>query len=179
MNKSARKKYVVDTNVPVTANSITQVDADTDVPVCCRMQCLKWTKLATQERIVIDSIGKVMKEYRRYLSPSGEPGVGDHFMRWVCDNLGNSAKVCSVPLTKKDSSYQEFPHSPALAGFDNDDHKFIALANACNKTPVILQATDGEWWKYKSAFERAGIKVYFLCPDFAKEKCAKKYPNSA
>ncbi|MGR3913342.1 MAG: hypothetical protein OD918_02255 [Gammaproteobacteria bacterium] len=178
--KNVRKKYVVDTNVPMTANLELKLEERPDIPKACRVQCSEAVeKIISGECVVIDDDGEVLCEYGRNLSRDpAEPGIGHFFMQWVSDHQGDSSKVCRVPLTPNNQSYLEFPHSPGLAGFHKKDHKFIALANACNKTPVILQATDSKWWKYKSAFKQIGIKVCFLCPGFVKKTYTKKNPNN-
>jgi len=178
--RQSRKKYVVDTNVPKVANLAMNPAAESEFPKDCQMKCLESIVQVIKEGcVVIDNGGEVLCEYGRNLSRSGEPGIGDRFMRLVSHGQGDPSKVCSVPLTPKNSSYHEFPRSPEFAGFDNDDHKFIALANACNKTPVILQATDSEWWKYKKAFRQAGITVCFLCPGFVKKTHDRKHPENS
>lgn len=179
--KKSHKKYVVDTNVPLVANLLVRPAAQPEFPEDCQMKCADLITQIIREGtceegcVVIDAANKVLGEYGNKLSQDRrEPGIGNKFLHWVSDHQYDQNKVCRVPLTKNNSSYQEFPHGPALAGFHKKDHKFVALANACNKTPVILQSTDRKWWKYKTALEQSGIKVRFLCPEFAKEKRAKK-----
>ena len=172
--KNSRKKYVVDTNVPMTAN---MAGTRGDDPAGCTYKCAESiAKIKKEGVVILDDGDDVLSEYLKKLDPySGQEGIGHEFVKWVHDHKYDSDKVCIVPLKPKQRSYHEYPNDSNLAKFDEDDHKFIALANACNKTPVILQATDGEWWKYKDAFKQAGIKICFLCPDVIEENYKQKY----
>jgi hypothetical protein len=55
------------------------------------------------------------------LSMRGQPGIGDHFMKWVHDNRFCLPEGNRVPITKEGDSYKEFPESGDLADFDPPD----------------------------------------------------------
>ena len=79
-----------------------------------------------------------------------------------------------MSITPSHDSYDEFPGYEGLRGFDADDRKFIAVANAHEKRPAVLQATDSEWWGYRDALRHVGVRVEFLCPDFVRTKHREK-----
>lgn len=166
---------VVDTNVPVTANLSLNRDADSNVPEGCILACVNAIKHVTENlALVLDEGDEILGEYRKHLSMSGQPGVGDVFMKWVWTHRWSLSRKNRVKITKKNSSYEEFPTHPDLENFDPSDRKFVAVANAHPDKPPILQATDSKWWGWKDALAEKGIKVYFLCEDYVRAKYAEK-----
>jgi len=127
--------------------------------------------------LVLDAGGEIFGEYLRNLSKSGQPGIGNKFMKWVHDNQYKLPECNRVAITKKGVSYAEFPDHNDLIKFDNSDRKFIAVSNAHPDKPSILQATDSKWWGWKDALAEVGITVNFLCPDYVKAKCMNKIGN--
>ncbi len=170
---SLPQKCLVDTNVAKTANLATQ--PETGVPLDCIAKCVEAIEHVTQNRgLVMDANDEIFNEYRQQLSMSGQPGVGDAFMKWVHDNRWSLPEVDRIQITPQGDSYVEFPEHEDLVDFDLSDRKFVAVANAHPNKPPILQATDSKWWSWKDALAQVGIQVNFLCPEYAKAKCAKK-----
>jgi len=168
-------KCLVDTNVPKTANLSTNPAEIPSELTNCVWNCVEAIEhVVNKGGLVIDSGDEIFSEYRQNLSLSGQPGIGDRFMKWVHDYQWNPAKVNRVSITKNNESYDEFPHHAMLAGFDQSDKKFIAVANAHSEKPPILQATDSKWWGWKDVFTKIGITVNFLCPDYTREKYEDK-----
>ena len=171
MSPARRRAQVVDTNVIVVSNR-----RQGESRVCannCAQALLKITKTGT---LVLDDLGIILEEYRRYCSFSGQPGVGDYFFRWIHDNLGQAARIQRVTITPKPpADYHEFPEHDDLANFDNSDRKFIAVANAHEDKPPVLQALDTKWWGWKDALAQCGINIEFLC----REEIEKAYRRKA
>lgn len=161
---SLPKKFLVDTNVPKTANLATQPEANPEIPAQCILACIETIEHVIQTRgLVLDANEEIFTEYRQQLSLKGQPGVGDRFMKWVHDHRW------SLP-----ESYREFPDHEGLVQFDRSDRKFVAVAHAHLAKPPIFQATDSKWWSWQAALAEVGIAVNFLCPDYAEAKCAQK-----
>jgi hypothetical protein len=172
---SLPKKCLVDTNVPKTANLATQPDPQSDVTDTCVLACIEAIKHVVKKRgLVIDAGDEIFDEYRKQLSMKGQPGVGDHFMKWVHDNRWSLPSSYRVNITQNGSSYHEFPEHDGLDDFDNSDRKFVAVANAHREKPPILQATDSKWWGWKEALAEVGINVYFVCQDYVEKKFKEK-----
>ena len=153
--------WVVDTNVAVVANGKHPAAS----PECVRA-CVHRLEQVRQSRVVIDDNWRILREYRSNLSESGQPGVGDRFLKWLLQNHANRQRCVKVTLTPNDEAaqiYAEFPASPALAGFDPSDRKFVAVSNGHRAKPPILQAVDSKWRGFESALAAAGIHVEFLC----------------
>lgn len=169
------EKCLVDTNVPKTANLAIQPDTGSDVPGELILACINAIRHVTGNRgLVLDAGDEIFNEYRQQLSMSGQPGVGDRFMKWVHDNRWSLHDSHRVKITRSNDSYEEFPTHTGLREFDRSDRKFVAVANAHPDKPPILQATDSKWWGWKDALAEVEITVQFLCPDYVETKFAKK-----
>ncbi len=169
------KKCVVDTNVPKTANLALDPGPIPQELTGCVLACIDAIEyVTTKGNLVLDANDEIFDEYRQQLSMSGQPGVGDRFMKWVHDHRWQLPDQDRVAITPRGSSYVEFPDHDDLANFDNSDRKFVAVANAHPEKPPIMQAVDSKWWGWKRALAEAGIAVHFLCPEYAKAKYAEK-----
>ena len=157
---------VVDTNVLIAANGRDCPQATPE----CRLVCAHQLQSIQQKDIlVIDNAWQIIKEYTQKVNQSGQPGVGDAFLRWVLTNHRNPARCHQVSITPTtEGSYEEFPVSPDLKGFDPSDHKFVATALTHPDTPPILNAVDSDWQQFEKALSAAGVTVQQLCPDTLK-----------
>ena len=158
---------VIDTNVGVVANGKHE-----PAELNCIAACVEALKKARKQVVVVDEDFHIFEEYRRHLSPSGQPGAGDAFFKWLWNNQGNlncCLKVKIVAKTGMNENFVEFPDNPDLSGFDPSDRKFVAVAVASEQNPPILNASDTDWWQYRKALDRNGIKVVFLCPELMKK----------
>jgi hypothetical protein len=174
-NEMTSSPVIIDTNVPKTANLAVDPMSIPEDLIICAQQCVNSIMEVIEKRnIVLDDGDEIFDEYRSELSMSGQPGVGDEFLKWLHYNRYSFPDSNRVAITPNDDSYDEFPDHPGLADFDISDRKFIAVANAHPKKPAIVEATDSKWWGWKDALEESGIKVAFLCPDFVKAKYKKK-----
>lgn len=154
--------YIVDTNVAVVANS-----RDDEYPVECQISCIEYIQTicgTTKHRIVLDDIGDILEEYRKHLSASGQPGVGDLFYRHLINFRGNHKRVVEVTLPKCTTTgeYVDFPDHVDLSGFDLADRKFVAAARVSKGK--ILNAVDSDYSECKAAFNAVSIKIIELCP---------------
>lgn len=158
---------VVDTNVPIVANyAINSQGKPEDLDDTCVSECIRAIEhVRNQKNLVIDNGDEILSEYRNNLS-SERQGIGNSFLKWVFDHQYTLPQANRVSITRDGDIYTEFPENPALADFDQDDRKFVAVANAHEEAPSILQATDREWWGYRDALQNEGINVHFLCPEY-------------
>ncbi len=159
-----RAAIVMDTNVAVVANGRTPQAGDRCVGTCIE------TLLTMRERhrVLLDELGLILSEYRHYLSPSGQPGPGDAFFKWLWDNQANPEHCRQVLITQTvddHRNFEEFPDDPDLADFDPSDRKFVAVALASEEQPPILNAADTDWWEHREALNRHGVDIRFLCPE--------------
>jgi hypothetical protein len=162
---------VVDTNVPLVANRKSDV-SENGVLVCIK----QLEQIIENGCIAIDDKWLILKEYMNKLSPSGQPGIGDAFLKWVLTNKSNP-KLChcvSISYKNENSDFEEFPTHDGLAGFDISDKKFVAVSVAHIKHPPILQASDCKWWGWKDFLKECGVEVIFLCPEEAEVMYLKK-----
>jgi hypothetical protein len=160
---------VVDENVPMVANDAVLVDQrkKPQAPQAddkCRRSCIDALLTAVKSGvIVLDDTNEVMTKYRRHLSGSGQPGVGDLFLKHLSDNLYNAKKVRQTALVKTKGEFDAFPKGQALSSFDRDDRIFVALSMATPGKPPILNAVDSDYSHHLAALKSVGIKVKELC----------------
>ena len=159
-----RAAIVMDTNVAVVANGGAGQAGDSCVLTCITTLL----EIRDSQRVLLDEAGSILEEYRRHLSPSGQPGPGDAFFKWLWDNQAHSdhcRQVAITPTHVGTRMFEEFPDDPDLKAFDPSDRKFVALAIASGERPSVLNAADTDWWNHREALGRHGIETRFLCPE--------------
>jgi len=161
--------FVVDTNVPVVANARSaQTDPD------CILSCIGILREIRERGIfVLDDAMRILDEYRRNLSLSGQPGAGDFFMKWVWTvqaDPRHCQRVSITPRADDPSTFVEFPNDTDLANFDPSDRKFVAVALASGSAPENLDAVDSDWANHFDRLTRNGVRLRFLCPQHVSPK---------
>lgn len=159
-------RAIVDTNVLKVANRQTS-QASPNCVVTCTHQL---RDIQSRGTLVLDDGWYILREYLSNLRSGGQPGVGDAFLKWVLTNWANPHRCELVHISPLDDdprgcSFAEFPPDPDLKDFDPSDRKFVAVARAHLDHPPILNAVDTDWWASRSALERNGVRVEFLCPE--------------
>ncbi|MFN4284222.1 MAG: hypothetical protein ACK4NA_16445 [Alphaproteobacteria bacterium] len=151
------KRRVVDSNVPIVANGGDAIHVSKE----CRLNALEaLNEIVERGRVIVDSGGEIIREYRRHLNPRGQPGVGDRFFQQVL--MDYSGKVERVEITPHATRvYEEFPDDPALEAFDPSDRKFVAVA--LKGKAIVVNATDSDWLNYKDSLKANGVSVEFVC----------------
>ena len=158
-------KVIVDTNVPLVANGRADQASEDCVETCIDI-LMQIT--GGNVKLVLDDQRRIIGEYRNKLNPGGFPGVGDAFLKWAEINWVNPQQcdlVSITPIDDLETDFQEFPTDSALADFDPDDRKFIAVALTHSEKPPILQAVDSGWWNYRDALRQNGVTIDFICED--------------
>jgi hypothetical protein len=157
-------RRIIDTNVMVVANrEAQQVEND---PVCI-LSCVDLLEAITKNgQVVLDDSWHVLGEYDNNLNASGQPGLGDSFFKWLLNNKNDPSYCEMFTITPLGDSgnFLEFPEDPELDHFDPDDRKFVALAVVSKA--VVSTAVDPGWWQFRSALNRNGVGVEFLCRRF-------------
>ena len=172
---TCQKMYIIDTNVAILANK-EDLSSDAVARFCASFlaETIGQMGQGKHRKIVIDNDGDFFEEYRRYLSLRGTPGIGNAFFKWLWDSQ-YGPNVIRVSITKSPTGeYHEFPADPRLVNFDKGDRKFVAVANAHNPHPVIVEATDAKWWKWSKVLLQHGITVLFADEKRAQKGCRRK-----
>jgi hypothetical protein len=156
-------KVVIDTNVLIAANGR---DCE-QVTISCKRQSIQYLRNIQQTgMIAIDNQWLILKEYQNKVNPSGQPGIGDAFLKWVLTNQANPEKCDRVKIHPDENrGFQEFPDDPELEKFDRSDRKFVAVALASMDSPPIINAVDSDWKEFYEPLTKCGIKIEFICPD--------------
>lgn len=149
-------RYVIDTNVPIVANG-----KDESVRLDCRIAAVELLRDAIENGMIyLDIDGEIQTEYRTYLNPKGQPGVGDLFYREVINS--HPKRVSRVDVSKRaDGEYVDVPQEIVDAGFDPSDRKFVAVALKSNA--IVHNAVDSDWVDDRILLEGSGVKIIFLC----------------
>jgi hypothetical protein len=172
------KAYIVDENVPITANdSDRKLRSTPQADTNCVLSCVReLRKIVRSGIIIIDDDGEILSKYRRYLRGSGLPGAGDAFLKHVADRQYDRKKVRRISLAKTPSGdFTAFPnHDPSLVGFDHSDRIFIAVARAVPELlPTIVNAVDSDYSHYANALAQAGVRIKELCSHCLKAAAAR------
>lgn len=153
------RRRIVDTNVAVVANG--RGDGKKPISKACRTASIAFLlEVVTRDRILVDAAGEVAKEYRRHLSPKGQPGVGDRFCQLVMTQ--GPEKVEHIELARApDGSYADLPAPVAASTLDQSDRKFAALA--ARTGAAVSTSTDRGWTRHATLLSANGLSVQFLC----------------
>lgn len=154
----------MDTNVPRVAN---WPHEETHASPQCVSECVqRLQEIVRNGGLLLDDGWHIIREYKNRLSSSGQPGVGDAFLRAVLSRHRDLTWCRLVPIQEHpERGFEEFPDDSELDGFHADDRKFVAVALASGEDPPILNATDADWRDHHDELRRNGIRVEFLCPD--------------
>lgn len=152
--------YLIDTNVAIVANG--KSDAG---PACVLAAIERLERLIAGEILVLDDAEHILTEYRRHLSPHGQPGTGDQFFRWIWEQAAYNPQHCAqVALAlDEDGHFAAFPAAPELADFDPSDRKFVAAARTHPAAPPVVNATDTDWHHHRDALAAHGVQIEFIC----------------
>lgn len=169
-----RRPVVMDTNVAVVANGETPQAGPNCVTACIgRIETIQ-----TEETILVDDSGLILREYRRRLQPKGEPGIGHQFFLWLTDHLGDETRCRQVAVAPGgERGFAEFPDSDDLRDFDRDDRVFVAVAIVSGAGPPVVNASDTDWWNHREALARHGVEIEFLCPELMPEAASPARPH--
>jgi hypothetical protein len=154
-------RCVVDTNVPIIANGNPDPGDAHPPSIACRMAAVTFLMdILNTGTVLLDLEGLIQAEYRGYLRPSGQPGVGDRFYQVVLHS--SPALVERVALPKRaDGEYAHIPQSLIDRNFDVSDRKFVALALSQNVS--VYHATDRGWINHATALADEQVQVEHLC----------------
>jgi len=153
-------RYLIDTNVAIVANG--KSDAS---PACVLAAIERLERLIAGEILVLDDAEHILTEYRRHLSPHGQPGTGDQFFRWIWEQAAYNPQHCEQVTLEldEDRNFAAFPTAPELADFDPSDRKFVATALTHPASPPVVNATDTDWHKDHAALAQNGVRIEFIC----------------
>lgn len=162
-------RHIIDTNVLIVANGR---NLAADISPQCRLACAQLLNRIRQTgAIAIDTNWQILSEYSRKVHPSGQPGIGDAFLKWILTNQNNPQRCDRIPITSDPAcsdgnNYLEFPNDdPTLTHFDRSDRKFVAVAIAHPEHPPIHNATDSDWWIHRDRLTAHGLQLEFVCRD--------------
>ena len=152
----------MDTNVPIVANGRADPSKGGRSPsLTCRLAAMDFLEETLRtRRVLLDLAGEIQVEYRRYLNPKGQPGVGDRFYLQIL--MSAPAHIERIDLPRgADGAYHDFADDATLDGFDRSDRKFAALARRASAP--VANATDFDWLHHRAGLAVHGINIHFVC----------------
>lgn len=150
-------KFVIDTNVAIVANR-----RNTHASFACQLACIEFLQQYKDLHIAIDELGLLIDEYANKLNPSGRPGIGDAFFKYLRNYQYSSDKIHRVritPIADEKRSFAELPENQV----DKSDRKLLATAVVAKAT--IVNATDSDWNEQKQLLRKLAIEIKQLCPE--------------
>ncbi|QOT70150.1 hypothetical protein H5V43_08140 [Sphingobium fuliginis] len=158
---------VVDENVLVVANDLTKesLGLPTNFPDAseeCRISCAEYLRdIAENGRIILDSESEYFDKYRNHASFSGQPGVGDMFLRMVYER--GYVSSWATRITIRDEKGYLLPDSFTSSPFDNDDYLWVAGAYNATSAAEIANACDSDYDECEDDLNALGVRVNQLC----------------
>lgn len=165
---------VVDTNVLLVCKS------PEGWPVELRDACDELIEVVLEKRleIVVDDGGEILEEYMHKLSLSGQPSLGDEFLKYVHDHqYGWHSKYRPDILPKASEANCYGVLGDDDAEIDPSDRKFVAAAKVA-KAP-IFQAADTKWLNWQAVLSRHGVEVRFVHEESIRKAYATKFKMEA
>ena len=155
----ATKYYIVDTNVFIAANGMADQLNEADIDKCRLFVC----SLFEDTVVSVDMRGEIFEEYFSHMNRSGQPGIGDAFVKHLWDRQCDK-NVCEMVnvIKNKDGMYEHILEKGGLLQFDKSDLKFIAVYFGSQNKVVICNACDSDWENNRELLQEYQINVMEL-----------------
>lgn len=156
------KPVVVDTNVLLVSEGLAEPQASAKCKAAC---ATRLDELQTNGVVVIDRGWLLLGEYTKKINLRKQ-SVAVAFLKWLMQGSAKDARVSSVVLTPTNAAktaFAEYPEHPGLAGFDQSDRKFVAVAYAHHPRATILNAVDTDWLAIRSPLAELGVGLESVC----------------
>jgi hypothetical protein len=160
--------FVIDENVLIVAE---KQAPDKDTNDACIQNCIEALRKVRTEMLVLDSNDLIFAKYRKHFEPIRRNGQGTEFLIWLMQNQFYPDRCERVKITPLEPSFVEVPlelRNPDPATnkiFDLDDHIWLAAAKASVNNPIILNATDTDWYEWRDQLKEHDFQLEFLCPN--------------
>lgn len=170
-------KIILDTNVPAKA----AVSPESCPAEELKMQraCMKYIEELTENKnrkLVLDLDHEIWKEYHTNVYKNSN--MGKIFFKWLYEYYATISPEDNIKLQKNsEGKYLDFPYDENTEEFDESDKKFVALANAHEEKPPIIEAADSKWIGFEECFAKYGIHIEFLDRDYAQKMYEQKILN--
>ncbi|BBZ56608.1 hypothetical protein [Mycolicibacterium phocaicum] len=165
---------VIDTNVPLVVKLPEGHSRE------LRDACEEMLENIIDDRIpvVTDAGGEIFEEYSHQLDLSGQPSLGDTFIRYIHDNRYRwdaAMRPDIQPGQPGTSTYGVLDGDHDA--IDPSDRKFVAAAKVA-RVPVV-QATDTKWLDWGEVLRRHGVSVEYAHEPSIRAAYRKKFDRDA
>jgi predicted nucleic acid-binding protein len=169
-------RFLIDTNVMLAASAVLELSnvATRAMPreIELRQIVYEWLVSFEQsnDRIVIDDLGLVRKEYERNM-PFEEWHAQEYGIQ-VLQNKFDRNLVDEVPIDDLEANGEHIailaPEHEKLVS-DREDRKWVACALSTlilhDESPPIVYGAETDWYIAKDQLERVGIRLHPLLPN--------------
>ena len=148
--------FIIDTNIFIAANGMVDHLTEQEMNKCKSFVA----SLFDNSIISLDLQGEIFQEYFKYMSRSGQPGIGDVFVKYLWDRQNSKIHCEKVDIERnKNGIYKQLNKKDDLLKFDLNDQKFIAVYLGSKKQPAICNASDSDWANNKVLMMKYNIRV--------------------
>lgn len=158
---------VVDENVLVVANDLTLVSLNRPVRCVgasdeCRINCVRaLEELIEGGGLILDDRSEYLEKYAAHANFSGQPGIGDAFMRLVYER-GYDPGWATRVVIRNEAGYI-IPQIFMDCGFHDDDFLWVAGAFNAPEEAEILNACDSDYFEHAADLAALPVSVRELC----------------
>lgn len=174
-----KERYVVDTNVLIAASAgdpqdPKDIDATPEDP-SLRLKIFCWLDAfrASPSHLVLDEVGKILKEYRNKLDEQ-DFGVQVVIHKW------STSAVDNVRVEYDANGHGCLPDTLAPAIHDREDRKMVATCLAALVTHgscLIAFAGESDWIGWERALLQHGVELDPIIEDWVRRKYDEKQKN--
>lgn len=170
-------RIILDTNVPAKASTPPEACPPEELEI--QKSCMEYIRDLTHNtdrKLVLDLEHEIWNEYHNNVIQNSN--IGKIFFRWLYEYYPTILPQDHIKMTRNaEGQYITYPYDEETKSFDENDKKFVALANAHPEKPPIIEGTDGKWLGYEAAFAKYGIHIEFLDRDYARKMYEQKILN--
>lgn len=172
--QNTMSKIILDTNVPAKASIPPNSCPEEELEM--QRACMEYIRTLTtgrDKKLVLDLGHEIWKEYQNNVCK--DSGMGKQFFKWLYSYYATILPQDHIKLDKDENGqYIDYPYDDDTKEFDESDKKFVAISNAHNEKPPIIEAADGKWLGYEKAFAKYGIHIEFLNREYAQKMYEQK-----
>lgn len=162
-------KFVVDTNVLLSADPGDPPRHATHLSLACRERALAWLQgfLKQRDLLVVDAAWQILGEYQKK-ARSGD--FAQLFLRQVL----SASLVVFVGVEQDEDGHATLPEGLATVVHDLADRKFVAVALLDGDHPPIVNCADTDWVAWEDALGAHGLLCLHLCADELRARALAK-----
>ena len=166
---------VIDTNVPL----VTKLNEGHSQELVDACEEILAQILEDALTVATDAGGEIVEEYMHQLSLSGQPSLGDEFVKYVHDrrfSWDEATRPDIEPHLVEEHRYGVL-QGDGVEDIDPSDRKFVATAKVAD-VPVV-QGTDTKWLDWGPVLDIHGVRVIYAHESSIRDSYREKFGREA